>query len=153
MKVSPEVKSALMRFMQREIKGGEAVLLSRLIADRIPVDCTVEQPWQQTLQFRSKVDSVIFELNEYIHIPQNTHRHIYMMIERIWHWRMCIAKGESNIIFSGTQCTVVDDFSGLLRHLNLSDISPLADMVDSANYIYHLFKQVVDATWDNGGAV
>lgn len=150
MMVTSEVKSALMRFMQREIKAGEAVLLARLIADRIPVDMAVEEPWMQTLKYRSQVDSVLFGLNEYIHIPTNTVSHIYLMVERIWHWRMCVAKGESNVLFSGDQCSVIDDFSGLMRHLNLSDISPLADMVDSANHMYGLFKQVVEANWSQG---
>lgn len=152
MNVTPEVKGALMRFMQREIKAGEAVLLARLIADRIPVDMSAEEPWQQTLKYRSSVNGVLFSLNEFIHIPTNTMSHIYLMIERIWMWRRCVASGDSNVIFSGDQCSVIDDFSGLMRHLNLSDISPVADMVMSANEMYQLFKKVVDATWNQGGA-
>lgn len=147
MKVSTEVKSALMRFMHREIKPGEAFLLARVIADRIPVDVSFDKPWEQTLRYRSNVDTVLYCVNDYIHIPQNTFKHIYLMIERIWVWRLSVARGDSNIIFSGDQCSVVDDISGLLRSVHLSDMSPVADMVGDANYIYSLFKQVVEATW------
>lgn len=150
MQVSQEVKVKLMQFIHRGIKPGEAFILARLLADRIPVNVSDETGWGQTLKYRGHVDSVLYELNEYIHIPQETMKNIYLMVERIWKWRLSVSTGESNLLFTGDANSVIDDISGMLRTVHLSDVCPVADIVHDANYIYSLFKQVVDACWLNG---
>jgi hypothetical protein len=149
MSLSPEIKTKLMLFVHRAIKPGECLLLARLLADRIPVvgvEC--EKPWEQTLQYRTSVDAVLFTLNEYIHISECNRELIYTQIGRLWVWRQSVASGQSCLVFSGSPDNVVDDLSGLMRSVNTDDLCPLADIAGDANYIYDLFKQVVCTTWN-----
>ena len=73
------------------------------------------------------------------------------MIDRIWAWRKSVASGQSTLLFSGETDKVVDDFSGVMRFALVNDVCPLMDMVNDANYMYDLFKQVVQSTWSAGG--
>lgn len=151
MQVSRETQTKLMQFVHRTIKPGEAFLLARLLADRIPVlGVEAGSPWEQTLKHRVAVDDVLYSLNEYLHIPQETRKNIYLMVERIWVWRQSVAAGTSNLLFSGDATSVVDDVTGILRSVNLSDVCPVADIAADANYIYDLFKQVVAGAWSQG---
>lgn len=150
MKLSPEIKSKLMRFVHRQIKPGEAFLLARLLADRIPIATESVEPWAQTLKYRQQVDGVIYGLNEYLHISQHNISNIHRMVERLWAWRLAVATGQSNLLFSGEVNNVVDDVTGILRSVNMSDIAPVADICQDANYIYDLFRQVVQAGWEPG---
>lgn len=149
MLIKPETQRSLLQFAQRGIKKGESFLLARLIADRIPAGESVvtTQPWEQTLKHRPQVDNVIFFLNDYLHISSDEARRICQMVERIWLWRQSVACGKSNLIYSGDANSVVDDTTGILRTVNLDDICPLADVVQDANFIYGVFKDVVSANW------
>jgi hypothetical protein len=148
MSFSPEIQTKLMQLVHRAIKPGEALLLARLLADRIPVVGVVcDKPWEQTLRHRASVDEVLFTLNEYMHISPCSRDAIYAQIERVWLWRQSVASGQSNLVFSGSPDNVVDDLSGMMRCLNTDDVCPLTDIAMDANYIYDLFKRVVAVTW------
>lgn len=152
MQLAPELQTKLMQLVQRGIKSGEKLLLARLIADRIPVGTTSNgKPWEVTLAHRNSVDSVLFTLNEYMHINKDDRESLYGMIDRIWAWRKSVASGQSTLLFSGETDKVVDDFSGVMRFALVNDVCPLMDMVNDANYMYDLFKQVVQSTWSAGG--
>lgn len=151
MHISQETQHKLMQFVHRTIKPGEAVILARLLADRIPVSGgdKTDNAWERTLQYRSYVDSVIFYLNDYIHIPSASRDNIYRMVDRIWMWRQSVACGESNLVFTGNTDSVVDDFTGVMRTVHLDDVCPIVDMLIDANYIYDLFKTVVRGIWNS----
>lgn len=151
MSLSKETKAKLVLFLHRRIKPGEAFLLARLLADRIPVSCNnVDKPWEQTLQYRKNVNNVVFALNEYLHIFTCDQDDINKSIDNIWLWRYNVATGASNLVFTGDDNRVTDDFSGVMRTVDYGDICKLADVLKDANYIYGLFKEAVESCWNEG---
>lgn len=151
MPLSKDTKAKLVMFLHRRIKPGEAVLLARLLADRIPVTCDgVEKPWEQTLLYRKNVNSVIFALNEYLHIPTCDQDDMLKTIDNVWLWRYNVAAGVSNLVFTGDDNKVTDDFSGVMRTVDYGDICKLTDVLQDANYIYNLFKEAVECCWTEG---
>lgn len=150
MQLNSNTRSKLIQLSQRPLKPGEVFLLSKLMADKIPVieDGQIPQSTlAHTLKYRRYVDNVIFTLNDYAHICPQTCAHIYEMVDSIWNWRYAISTGSAGMLFSGEHDTVVDDVSSLLRYINSSDICALADMARDANYMTALLGEVVNQTW------
>lgn len=150
MDLHPETRRKLIQLSQRPIKKGEIFLLARLLADKIPVYENGQAPAStlaHTLKYRNQVDSVIYTLNDYIHISTDSAKQIYANVEALWSWRYAVATGTTMMIFSGETDTVIDDVSCLLGFVNMSDICSLADIAQDANYLHGLLREVVNSTW------
>lgn len=150
MELNQDTRRKLIQLSQRPIKKGEVFLLARLLADKIPVIENGQTPTSilgHTLKYRHQVDTVVYGLNDYVHISTDTAKQIYAISDALWSWRYAIATGTAPMLFSGDTDTVIDDVSGLLTYVNMSDICAVADIAQDANYIHSLLRDVVNSFW------
>ena len=148
MQLNEQTKKKLLMLSQRSISKGEIFLLAKLLADKIPVmGVTPDGLIGYTLNHRSKMDSVVFTLNDYLHISTQATESIYAVVDRVWSWRYAVASGTTFMRFSGETNTVLDDVSCILSYVNMSDVCGVTDMVADANYMHMLFTEVISVAW------
>lgn len=150
MQLNDQTKKKLLMLAQRSISKGEIFILAKLLADKIPVVLKggeSDSLMGHTLNYRSKMDSVIFTLNDYLHISTQSTASIYAIVDRVWSWRYAVANGTTFMRFSGETDAVVDDITCILGYVNTSDMCGVVDMVADANYMHMLFGEVLSAAW------
>ena len=95
-----------------------------------------------TLQHRNSIDTFLYELARYAHLPQETLEQIYRLVDEFLMWRYHTAYMPQAPFFSGDTNTVVDDLSGLLKFVNIAEICPVGDMIDQANHSAGMLREL-----------
>lgn len=139
-RLSSPLISNLSRFAQRKLEKGEIFLLAKVIADHLPLaPQDTDNIALYTLTHRRFVDDVIFSLNDYTHLNEETRSVIYKLINEQVMWRKLVAYTPPRIVFRGEPCNVVDDVSCLLNFTDLTYICSVGDIIDNANWVYNMF--------------
>lgn len=141
--LNEKTSAELYRFAQRRLKSGELFLLGKVISDHVDLPSRGESNLKiYLLTKRPFIDNVIFGLGEYIYIPEEDRQKVYDVIAQLVMWRSSVAYTPGNIIFNGDPKTVVDDLSGLLRFVDMSDVCGVCDVVLDANHLCKIFTEV-----------
>ena len=141
-----DLQKRLLKLGQKTLSKGEIFLLAKALSDAIPLPQEVcENIRLHTLSHRGKIDQVIYAFEGYAYIPSDQYDTIYRLIDEMVSWRYAVATGKSICLFTGDPQSVVDDMTGFLRYVNMSDVCTVSDMAGSANYVYTMFKDVVAA--------
>lgn len=139
-----ELQNRLLKLAQRNLNKGEIFILAKAIADAMPL------PKEHTdnirihnLNHREFVNNVIFAFEGYAYVPHDTYETIYRLVDEIVSWRYAVASGTSGCQFTGEANNFVDDLTGFMRYVNMSDIAHGSNIAASAAHTYALFKDVV----------
>lgn len=139
-----DLQNRLLKLGQRTLNKGEIFILSKVLADAIPLPKeAVDNIRIHNLNYRNFVSNVIYAFEGYAYIPNDAHETIYRLIDEMVSWRYAVATGICGCLFTGEANNFVDDLTGFLRYVNMSDIAHGADIAQSANHTYGLFKDVV----------
>lgn len=140
---SPEVISKLNLLQQKKLGKGEVFLLSKAIADNLPLaPIETDNIKLFTINYRNYINEVIFSISDYSYIDDETVKTIYRLIDELSLWRYNIAHNPPAIFFKGDNNTVVDDISCLLRYVDVTHICSVSDIADKANWLFNMFKDV-----------
>lgn len=141
---SKELSSKLLTLQQRKLTNGELFLLAKAIADSLPLPpIDVDSISLYTISKRSKINDIIYSLQEYTYLNDEEIKVIYRLIDELTLWRYNIAYSPPNIVFRTNSNLVIDDISCLPRYIDMTYLCAVADIVDNANWMYNLFKDVV----------
>lgn len=136
----------LLSFSQRKLNKGEIFLLAKCLSDIVPIACSTEENIRtHVLNHRSKIDNILYGLDNYIYIPTEDKEVIYKIIDGLVMWRTSLAYNPAQMVFSSDPNTVIDDVTGILRYVDASDICGLSDIADSANVITSMFREVISS--------
>ena len=142
-RLSVELNKKLALLAQRKLSKGELLLLSKAIADSIPLaPCDTDNIALYTLTKRSYVDEVIYGINDFSYLDESERKSVYKLIDEFSLWRYNVAHNPPIIFFKGDTNTVIDDISGLLRYVDVGSLCSVADMIDNANWIYGVFREL-----------
>lgn len=141
---SKELSSKLLTLQQRKLTNGELFLLAKAIADSLPLPyIDVDSISLYTISKRSKINDIIYSLQEYTYLNDEEIKVIYRLIDELTLWRYNIAYNPPNIVFRNDVNLFIDDISCLPRYIDMTYLCAVADIIDNANWIYNLFKDVV----------
>ena len=143
-RLSPYLTKKLHQLHHRKLLDGELILLSRAISDTLPIP-----PQQKDISiaihvttFKRNIDEVIYTLCEYTDIPAIQKEIIYKVIGEFLLWRYKVAYAPPAVIFSGDSSVVFDELSLLPKYVDVSYLCKLVDVLDNANYMYSLFREL-----------
>lgn len=143
-RLSVNLNSKLSLISQRKPEQGEVFLLAKAIADSLPLaPFNTENITLFTLTQRSFIDEVIYTLNDYTYLDEETRKLVYKLVDELSLWRYNTAYNPPHILFKGDINTVIDDMSNLLRYVDVSYMCSVADIVDRANWTYTTFRELV----------
>lgn len=133
----------LLTIQQKKLEKGEIFLLSKAIADTLPLaPADTDSINIYTLQHRRYINNVIYYLNDYTYLDEDVKAIIYKNINELTLWRHSVAHNPPTIMFRGDTNTVIDDISCLLRYVDVPSICSVVDVLDNANWTYSLFRTV-----------
>lgn len=151
MQASNDLKSRLIKFNHRQLTDGEVFLLGFRLGMRIPMPLnvgSVENDFSGYHEdYKYKIASVIYFLNEYAHIPSTTETKLRDIVKTVWLWRLNIARGTVSNLFSGNDNSMLLDLTGVTRYIDMSDACGLSDIANVANYTSMLFNDLIQAKW------
>lgn len=140
---SPDLAGKLNMLQQKKLCKGEIFLLAKAIADSIPLaPVDADNISLFTLGHRAYMNEVIYSLAEFTYIDDETTKTIYRLIDEVSLWRYNIAHNPPYMLFKGDTNTVVDDTSCLLRYIDVTYLCAVADIVEKANWVYAMFRDV-----------
>lgn len=135
---------------QRRLDKGEIFLLAKAIADRLPLaPADTDNINIFILNHRTFIDSVIYALNSYTYIDEDTTKHLISLISSMSLWRFNVAHNPPSVFFKGDTNCVIDDLSCLPRYLEVKDMCSVADVMDKANTMYMMFKELATVVKSN----
>lgn len=138
-----DLAAKLNMLQQKKLGKGEIFLLAKAIADSLPLaPLDTENITLFTLTHRGAINEVIYSLSSFTYIDEENVRTIYRLIDELSLWRFNIAHNPPSILFKGDVNTVVDDTSCLLRYVDTTYLCAVADIVDKANWVYAMFRDV-----------
>ena len=138
------LQERLLKLGQKTLNKGEIFILAKVIADAIPLPKEAcDNIRLYNLNHRGFIDNVLYAFEGFVYIPTDEYETIYRLIDEMVSWRYGVATGKAICLFTGEAQNVVDDMTGFLRYVNMSDVCGVADIAGSANYIYTMFKDVV----------
>ena len=139
-----ELQNRLLKLGQRTLNKGEIFILAKVIADSVPLPTEAQDNIRlYNLNHRAWMSDVIYALEGYAYVPDEGRETIYRLVDEMVSWRYAVASGTSICLFTGESTNFVDDLTGFLRYVNMSDIAHGSDIASNANYIYTMFKDVV----------
>lgn len=139
-----DLQNRLLRLAQRTLNKGEIFLLSKAIADAIPLpNESMDNVRIHNLKYRNMINTIISVFEGYAYIPNEEQETIYRLIDELVNWRYSVASGTATCLFTGEPSNFVDDLTGILRYVNMTDIGHGSDIAANANYMYTLFREVV----------
>lgn len=139
-----KLKTKLSEFNQRPLNDPEIFLLAKAIADELPLpDPDTENIKIFIISHTRLIEEVVYLLNNYTFINEEQLEAIKRIVTQLTYWRYKVAYNPPRIIFRDSEMTVIDDISALPRFVDLSYMCSVADIVDNANYLYNLFRDVV----------
>lgn len=139
-----ELQNRLLKLGQRALNKGEIFILSKVLADAIPLPTEPTDNIRiHNLKHRNFVCDVLFAFEGYAQLDNDSHQTVYRLIDEMVSWRYAVASGTATSLFSGLTENFVDDVTGFLRYVNMTDIGHGSDIAANANYTYTLFKDVV----------
>lgn len=151
-----QTNRVLYSFAQRQLKGGELLLLSKAISDRImlPPNGTVNIRLY-TLTQREYIMAAVFAVKEWAYITSKDIEVILQSVDDFLGWRCAVAYRPGDVIFTGDARIVVDELSQMTRYIDMSKLCEISDMVLDANLMYSVFADVcgcIQKTGDGNGA-
>lgn len=154
--INQQTHDELYRFAQRRLKQGELFILGKVISDKIMLPPAIEENMKlYNLKHRNYIDSVLFYLSDYIYINAEDRSCVYDTVDEFVSWRATVAYRPSSIVFTGEQKTVIDDLCGITRHIDMTKLCSVLDIVLDANRLMSIFSQVCEhliAEGSQGGA-
>jgi len=140
---SPNLLNQLNLLQQKKLNKGELFLLAKAIADSIPLPpADTENIALFTISHRSFINNVIYSLSDFTYIDEESVKTLYRIIDELTLWRYNIAYNPPYILFRGDPNTVIDDVSCLIRYVDVGDICSVIDVIDKANWMYRMFRDV-----------
>lgn len=142
--LSDSLKTRLLSLSQRTLTKGEIFLLSKAIADAIPLPEAVDVSVRtHNLNYRSFVMNVWSALGDYVYIPNEYLEIVYRLLDDFVSWRAAVANGTSGCMFSGDPNNFVDDVTGVLKYVNMSDFAEGSVCAANAGHMYGIFKEII----------
>lgn len=139
-----DLQNRLLTLGQRTLKKGEIFLLAKAIADAVPLPKeTTDNIRIHNLNYRNMMNTVIYAFEGFAYIPHEEVETIYRLVDELVSWRYAVASGTALCLFTGEANNFVDDVTGILRYVNMSDLAHGSDIAANANYMYNMFKDVV----------
>jgi len=140
---SSDLSGRLNLLQQRKLGKGEIFLLAKAIADSIPLaPAETDNIALFTINHRSFMNNVIYSMAEFTYIDDENVKTIYRLVDELSLWRYSVAHNPPSILFRGDTNTVIDDISCLPRYIDVSNMCAVADIVDKANWVYNMFRDV-----------
>lgn len=138
-----DIAAKLNMLQQRKLTKGEIFLLAKAIADSIPLaPAETDNIALFTLNHRAYINEVIYSLAEFTYIDDENAKTIYRLVDELSLWRYNIAHNPPVIMYKGDTNTVVDDTTGILKYVDVTYLCAVADIVDKANWVYAMFRDV-----------
>jgi hypothetical protein len=145
--ISHKVKTELLKFNQRKLEKGEIFLLSKAIADELPLMPPDEEHVKYfILNHKRFIEYVLYGISEFSYLDKEQMDAVYKLVSELSLWRAEVAYNPPVILFKGNYNTVIDDLSALPRFVDNTYMCALADIVSNANYLYCLFRDFVKET-------
>ena len=143
-KLPQQLQTKLLTFNQRTLNKGEVFLLAKAISDAIPIpkegDVNVSI---HNLNHRNFMLTVIGKLEGYVFVSSEVPETIYRLVNDFVSWRYAVANGICVSNFTGESNNFVDDVTGILRYVNMSDFADGCTIAENAGYTYSIFKELV----------
>jgi len=143
MRVKLPVKlfNSLTAFNSRALVHGEVFLLSKAIADTLPLpEAGMDNIVMHNLRHKNYINMIIDELYNFCNIS-NT-EDVYRLVNELSLWRYNIAYSPPSIFFKGDVNYIIDEMTCITRYVDMSDLCSVADIVSNANHLYSTFKEL-----------
>lgn len=143
-KLSPQLKQKLLAFGHRRLKKGEIYLLAHAIANQLSIGKAMPENIRiHSLNQRDKIDRAIYGLTDYIYLNADDIARLYTIIDGVLLWRVTVAFSPAPLVFTGEANNVVDECTGILRYVDVSDICAVSDIAATASYTAAIFQEYV----------
>lgn len=140
---SQSLSTKLNGLNQRRLEKGEIFLLAKAIADKLPLaPSDTDNMNIFIISQRSFIDQVVYVVNKYSYIDEDTTKYLISLIRGLSLWRYNIAYNPPSVFFKGDTNCVIDDISCLARYVEVKDMCSVADIMDKANVMYLMFKEL-----------
>jgi len=148
--ISNKTKQDLISMGLRTLEKGEVFILSYAISLKLPLPEVNSDPHEikmHCLSYRNNVDSVVYSLNDFMYIDENTRKEIYELIYSFVRWRRDIAFGNFIPLFKDTE-TILDDFTNITKYIDMTYVCSLKDIETRLNSFTRTMFDLVEETYE-----
>lgn len=141
-KLPNNIISALISRNFKPLETGELVLLARAISDDIPLDknlCAKDI----VLAYKYSILNIIHFINQYTFITEDQEKMLFDIIEGFIAWRLNVAYGPKEILFTSNDNFVIDEMSLITRFVDSNLLCSVGFIYNNAQFTYRLFKDIV----------
>lgn len=137
----------LMRLKVVRFNKAYLTLLSKAISDEFTLPMLLE--WNNNLSSfiinnKYTINCVLDSINERTMIDKNDYEFVYQTVKEFLEWRLSIALGKYNPIFTKGEENAIDELTGINYYVDVSSLCSISDIYNDANYIYNLFKEITN---------
>lgn len=152
-----QLVNKLLLLNQRELYKAELILLAKVISDKLPLPSIgVDSVVINNLKYRSYINEVLYAINDYSYLSEESRNYVYDLINRFTHWRYKVAYGSDVPYFSGDDSTVIDELTGICSSIDRHELCRVVEILSDANYTYRLYYDIAYSVHkrmkDSGGS-